>query len=211
MSRSHKIYDIIIEQMRQGVYRAGERIREEDVARRCGVSRTPVREALSRLQERGLLEASGAGLTVIRLTRQRVLDIYAIREILEGSAARFAAQHASESDLFAMEHFSNAFGQSLSDAEQMARFNRQMHDAICEAAHNSYLVSMLNALNDPLMLLPSTTFALPDRGAQAFEEHQAILEAIRQRNPDLAEKRARDHMAFARQARLKLMFDNLSD
>ncbi len=211
MSRGHKIYDVIIEQMRQGVYRPGDRIREEDVAKRCGVSRTPVREALSRLQERGLLEASGAGLTVIRLTRQRVLDIYAVREILEGSASRFAAQHASESDLFAMQHFSDAFGKVLSDPEQMARLNRQLHDAICEAAHNSYLVSMLNALNDPLMLLPSTTFALPERGEKALEEHQAILKAIRERKPDLAEKRAREHIANARQARLKLMFDNLPD
>ena len=92
------------ESLRDGIWEGrfahGERIREEDMGRALGVSRTPVREALQRLQQRGLLTVGlGRGLAIAQLTKSQVIELYAMREILEGSAARFAAQHAHSTEI----------------------------------------------------------------------------------------------------------------
>ncbi len=207
MSRSQEIYETLIENLRAGTYKPGDRIRAEDVAKAFEVSRTPVREALSRLLERGLLEMTATGLAVTRLQRQSVLELYAMREILEGSAARFAAQHASQSDLYSMRRIAEAFAVPSDDAPRVAQLNRALHDAIAEAAHNRYLLSMLQGMHDTVMVLPSTTFAAAGRQEAAVAEHAAILDAIERRDPDAADQLAREHIRHARDARLAMMFD----
>lgn len=207
MSRSQKIYETLITSLRSGAYQPGDRIRAEDVAKTFEVSRTPVREALSRLLERGLLEMTATGLAVTRLHRQSVLELYAMREILEGAAARFAAQHASPSDIYSMRRIADAFSVPSDDAPRVAHLNRELHDAITEAAHNRYLLSMLHGMHDAVMVLPSTTFATPGRQEAAVHEHAAILDAIEGRDPDEADRLAREHIRHARDARLAMMFD----
>lgn len=206
MSIAQKVYEAFIEGLRTGTYRPGDRIRAEDVAKTFDVSRTPVREALSRLQERGLLEMKASGLSVTQLDRTSVLELYAVRELMEGTAARFAAQHASPSDLFTMHQIAEAFAKAESDPKRIAQLNRAFHDAIYEAAHNKFLLTILDGMHDTLMLLPSTTFVVSGRQEDAVAEHQAILEAIEARDPDLADQRARDHIGRARDTRLGMMF-----
>lgn len=206
MSIAQTVYDALISRLRAGAYHPGDRMPAEDIAQSFRVSRTPVREALSRLQERGLLEMTSTGLAVTRLEQAEVVELYALREILEGSAARFAAQHASSSDLFALRHIAGAFAACTDAVPRVAELNRRFHAAIEEAAHNRYLRAMLAGMHDTLMLLPSTTFAVPGRQARAVAEHGGILDAIAARDPDLAERLARDHIRAAREARLALMF-----
>src|SRR6202000_231315 len=99
-SRADFVYDTLRDAIWEGRIGRGERIREEEIARTLGVSRTPVREALQRLQQRGLLvNRLGRGLTVAELGKREVIELYAMREILEGSAARFAAQHAAPPEI----------------------------------------------------------------------------------------------------------------
>src|SRR6478672_4683069 len=99
-SRADFVYDSLRDAISDGRIAGGERVREEEVARNLGVSRTPVREALQRLQQRGLpVVGAGRGLVVARLSQQQVIELYAMREILEGSAARFAAQHATPAEI----------------------------------------------------------------------------------------------------------------
>lgn len=207
MSRAQKVYDSVIEFLRKGTFKPGDRIRAEDVAQTFEVSRTPVREALSRLQEKGLLEMTPAGLAVARLKRQHVLELYDMRELLEGSAARFAAQHASESDLYSIRQLAELFAVPAADTARLAQLNRSFHNAIYEAAHNRYLLGMLHGMHDTLMLLPSTTFAVEGRQSTAVEEHEAILKAIETRDADEAERQARLHIRNARDTRLAMMFD----
>ena len=96
-SRPEQVYLRLRDLIVQGLLAPGSRVVETEVASRLGVSRTPVREALQRLQQRGLLVlGSGRGLVVAHLSQQQVVELYAMREILEGSAARFAARHANE-------------------------------------------------------------------------------------------------------------------
>src|SRR3954464_13472158 len=99
-SRGDFVYESLRDAISDGRIAGGERVREEEVARNLGVSRTPVREALQRLQQRGVLVlGAGRGLVVPRLSQQQVIELYAMREILEGSAARFAALHASAAEI----------------------------------------------------------------------------------------------------------------
>src|SRR3954465_10805740 len=95
-SRADFVYESLRDAISDGRIAGGERVREEEIARNLGVSRTPVREALQRLQQRGLLVfGPGRGLVVAQLSQQQVIELYAMRQILEGSAARFAAPHAT--------------------------------------------------------------------------------------------------------------------
>lgn len=206
MSISQQVYADFMEGLRLGKYKPGDRIRAEDVAKAFEVSRTPVREALSRLQERGLLEVTSSGLSVAHMDRGSVLELYAIRELLEGAAARFAAQHASPSDLFSMRHFAETFAACDDDPNRAGQLNRAFHDAIYEAAHNKYMVGLLAGMHDNLMLLPSTTFVVEGRHALSTAEHMAILEAIEKRDPDAADHHAREHIRKARDTRLGMMF-----
>src|SRR5690349_20500781 len=99
-SRADFVYESLRDAVSEGRIAKGERVREEEIARNLGVSRTPVREALQRLQQRGLLVfGPGRGLVVAELSQQQVIELYSMREILEGSAARFAAQHATEHEI----------------------------------------------------------------------------------------------------------------
>src|ERR1700741_959347 len=104
MLRTGSRADFVFESLRDAIWDGriarGVRIREEEIARNLGVSRTPVREALQRLQQRGLLVVgAGRGLVVAELTHLQVVELYGMREILEGSAARFAARHASDTEI----------------------------------------------------------------------------------------------------------------
>ena len=189
-----------------GSYRAGDRLREEEVAQRHNVSRTPVREALGRLAARGFVEpAGGRGLIVRSLDTAEVLELYAMREILEGAAARLAAEHASVPEIDALRDIEAAFTDAADDAAEMARLNRAFHEAICRAARNRYLDNASRELQDWIALLGATTFSVGGRPSTSHKEHLAIIGAIAARDGDKAEKLARAHIREALRCRLKLM------
>ncbi len=206
-SRAQWVYKSLRAAIHEGKYTRGERIREEDIARSLGVSRTPVREALSLLQAVGLLEISAGGLVVAQLTRSQVIELYAMREILEGSAASFAAQHASPTEIATLRHLCHIFERSLDDPAKLALINRELHNAIYEASHNRYLVRTLHELHDALALVPGTTFTNKGRPAIVHEEHLRIIDAIENRDAVTAERLARAHIRDAQQVRLMMMFD----
>ena len=204
--RGEFVYKALLEAIRAGRLLPGERIREEDVAQSLGVSRTPVREALQLLQARRLVElAPGRGIVVMELNRQQVLELYAMREVLEGAAARFAAQHAVAPEIAVMKHLLDEFTAAKGDPEKLARINNNLHRTIYEAARNRYMHEALNNLEDALSLLRNTTFSLPERQASADREHRAIVAAIENRDSDAAEAESRRHIREAQRARLSML------
>lgn len=204
-TRALTTYETLREQIRRGELRPGTRVREEEIAAALGVSRTPVREALGRLQSRGLLTNASGGMVVTELSRREVMELYAARGVLEGAVARFAASNALASDLTALAYVFKLFDQHT-DALGTAQVNIQFHRALYDAAHNNYLLRMLEELNDSLSLLPSTTFTVPGRVDAARAEHRRILDAVIARDPEAAERVAREHIDCALQARLELLF-----
>ena len=199
------VYRALREALRSGVYKPGDRLREEEVANRLKVSRTPVREAFGRLVSKGLVvPGQGRGLIVRRLDQAEVVELYAMREILEAAAARLAARHASEPEIEALRDIEKDF-EAASDAAEMARLNRIFHESIFAASRNRYLDSALQELQDAIALLGSTTFTVDGRPSPAAAEHRALIEAMAARDGDKADALARAHIHEALRARLKLM------
>jgi len=139
---------------------------------------------------------------VAKLDHQQVFELYAMRQILEGSAARFAATHAIEADIARLYDLQEQLAQADDDMLHVM-LNRRFHQAIYEAAHNRYLLQTLESLNDSFALLRSSTFRLPDRSRNSDEERRRIIAAIEQRNPDLAEKEAREHILQSQRTRFE--------
>jgi len=191
-----------------GRYGPGERLRETEVADWLSVSRTPVREALRRLEAEGLLTfVPWRGVVVAELDRRQVTELYAMRTILEGAAARLAARHVGEAEIDLMEGLLTRAKAAVGDAETLAVLNRQFHQAIYTGAHNRYLMQSLETLRNSLALLRGTTFSVLGRAKTAHKEHAAILTAIKARDADAAEQAARDHIRAAECTRMHMLFD----
>jgi len=200
------VFRSLREALRSGIYRPGDRLREEEVAQRLQVSRTPVREAFGRLVSKGLMvPAQGRGLIVRRLDTTEVIELYAMREILEAAAARLAAQHASPVEIDSLADLETDFEASAADSPEMARLNRLFHESIFAASRNRYLDGALQELQDAIALLGRTTFSIPGRLDPAGREHREIIAAIAARDPDRADEAARVHIREALRSRLKIM------
>jgi len=203
-SRAELVYENLRDAISDGRIAAGERVREEEVARNLGVSRTPVREALQRLQQRGLLSFGPTrGLVVAQLSHEQVVELYAMREILEGSAARFAAQHASPGEIALLHRLQDQLRAAEGDDLLRKSLDRRFHQAIYEAAHNRYLMQMLDSMLDSFALLHSTTLRLPHRQRNSDEERQRIIAAIEKHDANRAEKAAREHILQAQRTRFE--------
>jgi DNA-binding GntR family transcriptional regulator len=184
----------------------GERLREVDIAERLGVSRTPVREALKRLESDGLVAFNAARVLVVaELSHNKVMELYAMREVLSGAAARFAAEQASPLEVEHLKRLAAAEqpGQTPADA---AALNRRLHDAIARAAHNDYLLRAMMVLSDAMALLGDTTYSVPGRIESGREENRMIVDRIGAGDAAGAEEAARAHIRRAGSVRLGMLF-----
>jgi len=207
LSRAEFAYRQLLEAIRKQTLRPGDRIREDELSKMLGISRTPLRQALHQLQTRGLLEhAPSGGLVVPELSRQQVIDLYAMREILEGAAARLAALHAGPADIASMRGILKAFEAAAPDPRELARVSRLFHASLYEAAHNSYLSQTLVNFNDTLALLKGTAFMVKDRWKIELADDRQIVDAIERRDADTAEEVTRRNIREALEARLQVLF-----
>jgi len=201
-------YALLKQAIADGSIKAGERLTEADAAARLSMSRTPVREAIHRLETEGLLtHESRRGLIVTRPDHQMIIELYVMREALEGTAARLAAQHASDVEVTALRTLIEKENVHLQDAAARYSLNLQIHRLIYSSAHNRYLVRSLLTLSDTMALLP-TMLGDTERAKQAHEEHLELLAAIEARDPLAAESAARKHLRSAQQRRLEWLVDN---
>ena len=185
----------------------GDRLREVDLAKAIGLSRTPIREALARLEAEGLIVHDPIrGILVADLDYGMTTELYFMREVLEGTAARLAAQHASEVEISILEDLCQQY-ETAKDQATLALRNRQFHDTLYRCSHNRYLIKSLTMLHDTLMLLGSSTLNDPDRAKKTVAEHRAVVNAIRERNPAKAEELMCEHIHAAQKLRLRKMFE----
>ena len=195
--------------IRDGGLAPGERLTEVDLAARFGVSRTPVRQAIARLEAEGLLtHEPRRGLTVTRPDHQQVVELYVMREVLEGAAARLAAQHASDTEIAAMAEIVEGEPDVFGDAAALAAVNQRLHGLLYLDAHNRYLLRSLEQLAATMSLLP-TLLTRGGRAEQAHAEHRAILKAIGKRDGEAAEAAARKHARAAQKHRLAWMIGTI--
>jgi len=200
--RGQDAYERIRAAIRDGSLAPGLRLTELELAQRFGVSRTPVRQALARLEAEGLLtHAPRRGLTVTRPDHSQVVELYVMREILEGAAARLAAQHASETELAAMAELVEGEPSLHGDAAALAALNQRLHGLLYLAAHNRYLLKSLEQLSANMALLPSL-LTVEGRAQSAHKEHRALLRALSKRDGEAAEAAAKAHARAAQRHRL---------
>lgn len=211
-TRSEHAYQRLREAIQQGEFKPGHRVMEVEVASWLNLSRSPVREAIRRLEGEGVLEHEPRnGLVVAHLDRQAVMELYVMREILEGTAARLCARHASDMEVQGLLDLIEIERGMEDDPEGRARHNRRFHEAIHRGAHNRYLEKSLAAVNDSMALLGKPLMLLPDRAQSAVVEHARVAEAIRRRDSDEAEARARAHVRAAQRERLKRLFSDTEE
>ena len=205
------IFDQLLSSILDGDIKPGDRLLETSLAERFGVSRTPVREAIKRLQSDGFVEPDGRrGLALRKLDHQSVTELYLLRENLEGMAAALCARHASDAEVEALREMVEADEAALGKKSQTNRFvrtNRLFHQALYRGAHNRYLLEALDRLSLHTTLLGSSTLQDKARRRTGIAEHRKIVEAIEKRDSDLARERGTQHIREAHRARLRLMFE----
>lgn len=197
-------YALILEAIDSHVFKPGDRLVESDLADRFGVSRTPIREALQRLETQSLLTRDGRSLIVSSLDHTQMAELYVVRGELEGLAARLAASHATPEEVRVLRDMLEADRALLGDPSALSRANKRFHKQIHLASHNRFLVQQLDLVHRSMALLATTSLAAEGRGEDALAEHEAIVKAIENGDADSADAALRAHISKAFVTRLKL-------
>ena len=205
------IYAELRAEIQAGRLPAGEPLRETAVAARFGVSRTPTREALRRLEHDRLLIPGVRGLRVRAVDTDEVVQVYDMRILLEGEAAAQAAGARTTGDLLQLEGLL-ARDRSLDEPadETRAATNMDFHRAIWRAAHNSVLDDLLQRLTVHLVRSPRSTLSVPGRWAESLDEHAALIDAVRGHDAERARALFAAHLGTARKLRLDLLREHAS-
>jgi DNA-binding GntR family transcriptional regulator len=211
--RSHAdtVYDALKKDILSGALSPGVILREEELARRHHVSRTPVREALSRLEAEGLAARhGGSGLLVSELGTDEIIDLYVLREVLEGLAARLCASRRTEIDLARLEAANQQAQRAVAagDVTRAAKLNADFHFLIWRIAGNRPLSQAINGVHQSVQRFAQNTLAYPGRLEQSVAEHEQLLEAIRERDDVRAEQLAIDHVRQVRNIRIALSLEH---
>ncbi|WP_289033565.1 GntR family transcriptional regulator [uncultured Roseibium sp.] len=203
--QGNSAYRQLLEEIRSGQLNSGDRLRETELAERLGVSRTPVREAIRQLEADGIVfHVPRQGATIRQLDYSEVMELYEMRAVLEGTAARLAAQAASEIEIEELEAL-NLELKAAGSSPDAILLNRQYHAAIMDAAKNRFLLGAVTTLQKTLMILGPTTLSQADRAERAIEEHFGVLEAIKARDGRLAEAAMRSHIESAQRVRVRAL------
>lgn len=201
-------YRLILDAIDTGSYRPGDRLVESELADRFGVSRTPIREALQRLETQSLLARDGRSLIVASLDHNQLAELYVVRSELEGLAARLAAQHAAPEEVRVLRAMLEDDRKIVDSPDALSRANRRFHTQIHLASHNRYLVQQLELVHRSMALLATTSLAVDGRGAAALNEHDAIVTAIEAGDGDAAYSALQNHISHAFETRLVLDAEN---
>jgi DNA-binding GntR family transcriptional regulator len=198
-------YTLILEAIDAGVYKPGDRLVESELADRLGVSRTPVREALQRLETQAMLTRDGRSLIVATLDHNQLAELYAVRSELEGLAARLAARHATPEEVRVLQSMVAEDRALLGgDPRALSRANKRFHKQIHLASHNRFLVQQLDLVHRSMALMANTSFAAEGRDEVALAEHDQIVSAIATGDGEAADQALRTHISRAFETRLRV-------
>lgn len=195
-------YSLVLAAIDDGTYLPGDRLVESELAERFGVSRTPVREALQRLETQSVLVRDGRSMVVSSLDHDQLGELYVVRAELEALAARLAAQHAAPEEVRVLREMVTQDMELLGNPQKLSRANRRFHRQLHLASHNRYLIQQLEMVHRTMALMATTTFAVEGRDLSALEEHEAIVKAIEERDGDAAAEALKSHISMAYQTRL---------
>ena len=206
MIRNISLADQVFEQLEKeiltGAYAYGDILTEAHLTAALGVSRTPVREALRRLEQEGLVADTGKGMEVLGITPRDIADIYAIRAHLEGMAAAYAAANASDEEIAELAAIPDLqeFYAAKGDSAQVRDLDTRFHETLYRISKSPILESTLLPLHKRVMKYRKASIEKTGRAAVSAAEHRAICDAIRARDTAGAEAAASAHIAAARRS-----------
>lgn len=190
-----------------GVFSPGDPLIEVTLAERYKVSRTPIREALRKLQADGLVEQFARGYRVSQHSPQDVLDIYDVRIALEQVSARSAAERRTAFDIAKLKQAQRALSDTVAAGDPASASSacaHAFHAALWEATHNKTLIKSLESLERRITAFSSSTLRYPGRGDLIVSEHAGIVEAVEAGDGERAGILAGEHMSLSRDIRLEL-------
>lgn len=203
-----KILETIREAILKGALKPGEKVAEPELAERFGISRTPIREAFRQLESEGYLTViPRKGAVVTALSERDVEEFYAIKSILEGYAARMAAENLTDKDVERLEAINDRLKQLAKegDIKTFFRVHNEFHDLFIRAAGNEKLTELINQLvmkfNRPRM----ASLSLPGRMEISVKEHEKIIEAFKNRDAELADNLVKKTAAYGAQVLIHSM------
>ncbi len=197
-----RVYEELLRAILNGEIAPGSHIAEVELARRFGVSRGPLREAIRRLEQRRLVvHTVHIGARVVEMSMDRIIEVFLVREAMEGMATRLAAQRMSEAEIASLDDLLDVHAHELSERSVYVQYDGDLdfHRRIASGARNDLLDELLSGdLYYLLRLYRAQHSSSPNRGVRALVEHRRIVDAIRDRDGDLAEMLMRRHIANAR-------------
>jgi DNA-binding GntR family transcriptional regulator len=204
------VYEALRRRIIDGKLAPGQRLRSDALATMLKVSRTPVREALRKLEAEGLIGHSPrGGLIVQQLSEDDLAEIFHIREALEGLAARLAADNATPSEVAELQALIEDMQSAVSEPKVLRSLTGEFHRLVAQTSHNRRLAQSLKALQDQVRQVQHSTLYLDDRPAVALDEHKSLVRAIERRDGDQAEQFARAHRRKTLTLRRQMIRDEL--
>ena len=204
--------EVVAETLREaivnGTLNPGERLMEIQLAEELGVSRTPVREAIRKLELEGfVIMIPRRGTYVADLSIRDINEVFEIRTALDVLAAGLAVERITEDELEQLERLLVEIGKSIEgdeiDIDKIVETDSQFHDVLYKASRNDRLVGIINNLREQITRFRSISMQYPGRMKVSVEEHRQLVEAIAERNTELAQQIAREHMENSEQTLLQ--------
>lgn len=192
-----RVFQSIRDDILKGKYSEKEELREATLGKELGVSRTPVREALRQLELEGLVEiVPNKGAYVTGISQKDVHDIYMIRSMLEGLCVRWAAEHITPEQLEALEEviLLAEYHVEKGHSAQMTELDGKFHQILYDACESRILEHVLSDFHKYVQLTRRKSVRTEDRARKSIEEHREMLEAIRAKDVERAERLANVHI-----------------
>jgi DNA-binding GntR family transcriptional regulator len=206
-----QVVDAIRDGIKFGRFAPGQRLVEADLTEELGVSRGPLREALGRLATQGLLIIEPyRGAVVRRWTRDDIIELFAVREVLEGEAARSAAARINDGDhRSAFERVVEEIGglRQLDGLDGFLQENTLLHESIVSLSGNRMLAGLIDQLSTNAYRVQFRNIVVGGAAAQSMVDHDAVIRALLDGNPPAAEQAMRRHVRGSLQLTLQLFDD----
>ena len=205
VSLADQVFEKIENDIILGVYPRGEILTELKLVEQLGVSRTPIREALRRLEQEHLIEETGKGSVVLGITEEDLEDIMNIRHHIEALAAYYAAVNITPESIQELAHIVDLqdFYYSKWDLEHLRQADDAFHDAICNMSKRAVIMDTLIPLHRKTRLYRRIAFSDKSRAGVSLQEHRGIFEAIAAGDTDLARERTAQHISHAKAHMIK--------
>ena len=194
------VLDAIRAAIMNGILQPRERLMEIQLAEELGVSRTPIREALRKLELEGfIVMVPRKGAYVADLSFKDIADVFEIRAALEGLAAGLAAERITEEELETMERLIVGKQEAINsgDIDRLVEVDTSFHELLYQSSRNDRLATIISNLREQIQRFRLTSLSFPGRNKESLQEHKQLLEAIQARDSQLARQLAQEHIENA--------------